>query len=536
MNSTDDVDIQSTPACDYIWARRSRRSFRFIVAAIVLLTTTLWFTEGYLKYDRYEIQYRLCLTLHPAQARPILRTVVRHEQENGIPPSALYLEALAQVEEPDKVVDTYKQAYQADPRNQSLLINYGCLLYAIGQFEEARERFREAGANPPSNALPRYLEAAALAQLLKDEEDSNDLMFLLTRVNLSEDPLVIPKPLWHNDLPQGGTRYLQLQWAIVERISMPLLQCADFICSRVNKCLEKGVLNNCVSALDEVEIMGQRLIGFRPEDSPPILNQLETALKIQLKVAQQKTQWPNIFRGDNNTEIAEQVVLLEKALKDVETSKNHYAIIAERHRERAIWPMNYLLNTTFVFLVFYGVGWALHHFGSGGKRIRSLPHIRIGRITPLVGFTGMSLLLLLYAVQRHHPLEEFPLDSLVCYGCYTITIALLCFGFIYPLLLLESSKYHLTGLSTKVPTSIVTQIQLAENIPFRRRMGIYGCLFRRYMGVLVGGMVIFVCVYLVLHRIFLSAYPFQYDLLNMGFDQEMEQLVAHLKEYFKKFS
>ncbi|HOH29924.1 MAG TPA: hypothetical protein PLC40_09630, partial [Candidatus Hydrogenedentes bacterium] len=159
MSPTPEMGATPRRSCDFVWARRIRRSFRLLVAIAFLLTFMLWFAEGYLRYEQSEIQYRMSLTLHPAQARPILRTVVRRETELKKAPSPLYLEALALVEEPDEVLEAYARAYQANPRDMSLLLNYGCRLYAGGNPGEARERFREAGANPPSNALPRYLEA-----------------------------------------------------------------------------------------------------------------------------------------------------------------------------------------------------------------------------------------------------------------------------------------------------------------------------------------------------------------------------------------
>ena len=79
MNNAPDMAGAPALSCDYVRARRTRRSFRLLVAVSVLLMATLWFSEGYLRYDRSETQYRMALTLHPAQARPILRTVVRRE-------------------------------------------------------------------------------------------------------------------------------------------------------------------------------------------------------------------------------------------------------------------------------------------------------------------------------------------------------------------------------------------------------------------------------------------------------------------------
>lgn len=75
----------------------------------------------------------------------------------------------------------------------------------------AREKFREAGVHPPRNALPNYLEAAALAAGLKPGADLSESMALVARANNSAAPLLFPVPQWHATLPRAGEYYANRQ-------------------------------------------------------------------------------------------------------------------------------------------------------------------------------------------------------------------------------------------------------------------------------------------------------------------------------------
>src|SRR5690554_2791077 len=144
----------------------------------------------------------MSVTLDEPSARAILRNVVRRDSEQNDRPTPRYLNALAEIEEVDAMAEAYASAYMREPNNAFLVISYGCYLFHEGQYREARERFREAGILPPNNALPRYLEAAALSLSLDDEDDFSEVLTLIVRTNNSGDPILFPEPPWHHTLPK----------------------------------------------------------------------------------------------------------------------------------------------------------------------------------------------------------------------------------------------------------------------------------------------------------------------------------------------
>ena len=210
-----------------------------------------------------------------------------------------------------------------------------CFLYFDGHTRR-HGSFREAG-NPPGNTLSRYLEAAALAATLDPGADLSDLVALLTRANVSGDPVIFPEPLWHASLPTRGERYDRLQREIAERMSAPLLQCCNLISSRAQKSMEGGELLDWDSWLEKVQVMGARLMGNRPGDSKPTLGQIRTGLQIQHQALVLRAEWSRLSGGVVDPEINKALLLVNEALTAVEqfeAGRNGYP----DHRARALAP------------------------------------------------------------------------------------------------------------------------------------------------------------------------------------------------------
>lgn len=532
MNSFPEKTRRTARPFDFVWARRSRRSFRLLVAATVFFTIALWFSEGYLRYDRSETQYRMALTLHPAQARPILRTVVRRETQNKETPSSLYMEALAQVEEPEQMLEAYTKAYQVNPRKTSLLLNYGCRLYFRGKYEEARERFREAGANPPHNALPRYLEAAALAATLEPDDEMNDLMALLTRANISGDPMLFPEPLWHFSLPRRGNRYDTIRRSIAGCMTEPLRKCADIVCRRAGEHIAREVLGDWDNRLEKVQVMGARMMGAKKGDSTPTMVQMKAALEIQQQALALRGEWSKIAGGVVDPEINSAMLRINEARAAIETFEDARQSAVKSHHARLWVPVQLLLITSTLFFTLYAVAFFLHKAGSAGKRLRALPHIPVAVILPLAGFSIILLLLLYLAVANHYGFTSFLDVLLPVLWTGTVGIMLLV-GILYPLFQIKSG---LEKGSLPVRNGSIQCTETAEiykQVTLRRRIGIYGCLLRRYMGVLSGGLLIMICVWGIAYRIIFAAYPFQLQLLSTGLENEAQNLIAAIQEHLK---
>ncbi len=511
---------------DYTWARRTRHAFRLLVATVFLLTFALWFSEGYLRYDKSETQYRMALTLHPAQARPILRAVVAREAETGALPASKYIEALAFVEEADRILPAYDQAYAVNSRNAFLIINYGCALYEDGQYEEARERFREAGVNPPRNALPRYLEAAARAASMKPEDDLSDLIALLTRANASGDPVLFPEPLWHESLPTGGRRYFETRLAISERITAPLLECADIIFKRALVGIEQEEQQNWDNWLANTQTMGERLMGARKHDSPPTAPQLIAAIEMQLEALRLRRRASELDGGVAAPELNDALLRLEDALGAVRDFEELQARLLIKQAERLFMPVYLIAEATLLFLLAYALGWLLHYVGAGGKSARAIPHIWPGRFAPVAGL-GLMLGILTALMIAHNITNAAPWEACLAHLWRWVIALLTLFGLVYPPLLLKAS--NLSRVCHEAVDNPDACDANTTRIPLRRCIGIYGCLLRRYMGVLCGGFVITLCVWLALYRVAFSVYPFQMELITTGVGAETEHLLSQIQ-------
>lgn len=519
--------------CDYVRARRTRRSFRLLVALTVALTLTLWFAEGYLRYDRSETQYRMSLTLHPAQARPILRTVVHRETGPVKVPPSLYLEALAQVEEPDYILETYDRAYQVNPRNASLVTNYGSKLYADGQYDEARERFREAGLNPPANVLPRYLEAAALAAALEPKAELNDLIALLTRANSSEDPILFPEPLWHVSLPQRGLLYNKKRREIADEISAPLLYCCNYITSRARQDLEEGALMDWPEWLGKLHYMGVRLMGGKEGDSRPTLIQMKTALQIQHQALVLREMSARLAGDEQPAEIAAELTRIHEALAKVEDFEEGRGAVVAQYRKNAIRPWGLLLKTALSFFLLYFVSYLIHKIGSGGKYIRALPHKAVGVLVPWFGFAALFVLLVTMSA-RHSIGMMGSFDTVIPLLWYVLSALMIITGLLYPIFQVRGMGYMDMSFEKKetAPDDDDDPQPPAAVMTLRRYIGVYGCLLRRYMGILCGGFLVVLCMWCVCYYLVLHAYPFQLELLSIGLSKDSAALVSTLQSYF----
>ncbi|NLV45556.1 MAG: hypothetical protein GXY07_13785 [Candidatus Hydrogenedentes bacterium] len=534
MNSKAGKTGVCAPPFDYVRARRTRRSFRLLVALTVFLTLMLWFVEGYLRYDRSETQYRMALTLHPAQARPILRTVVRRETGPAKVPPSLYLEALAQVEEPDNMLDTYARAYQVNPNNASLVINYGCMLYFDGQHEEARERFREAGVNPPRNALPRYLEAAALAATLEPEADLSDLVALLTRANSSGDPVLFPDPLWHVSLPKRGARYNKLRRDTAERMATPLLHCCNLITGRARQSLERGELMDWDNWLEKVQYMGMRLMGGREDDSPPTMIQMNTALQIQHQALVLRGEWSKLSGGVLDPEINNAILRVNEALAGIAAFEERRQPVLAQYRESALTPLMLAVKTGLLLFVLYSISLVLHKAGSGGKRVRALPHVWAGKLVPVVGFASL-LAVLFYLSARHHLGMVGEFDASAPYVWSFVLGVMLLLGLLYPMIQARAGLYQeVLPARTEGPPDTADGLEKAPALTVRRYIGVYGCLLRRYMGVLCGGFMVIICLWCISHRVVLGTYPFQMELLTTGLEKESAVLISEIQQHLRE--
>jgi tetratricopeptide (TPR) repeat protein len=285
---------------DVAGARRARRSFRFCVTASVLLAVMLWFSERYLRFELTESQYIAALTLPTESARAILRNVVKRDAAEHDSPAPKYLEALAEREEEDNVLPAYDKAYKLDPTDVFLVIRYGCALVRAGRYAEAQQRFREAGLLPTENALPKYLEAAAMAFSEPANGNLTASLALLAKANTGDNPVEFPMPLWSGELPARGVWYNKLRRRVADECCAPLYKYAELVLSQAKHQIGLRRVQYWDSWLSTLETMGQRLAVGNQIGAI----QATAGIRIQLGAIEQREAIARIEPGGKDSEAA----------------------------------------------------------------------------------------------------------------------------------------------------------------------------------------------------------------------------------------
>ena len=502
---------------DYAGARRARRAFRFSVAACVFFTLVLWFSEGYLRYDTNETQYRMSLTLHEEQARPILRNVVKRDSASDVP-TAKYVQALAAVEEADLILTRYKQAYQMNPSDASLIIRYGCRLFLNRQYREARERFREAGVEAPENALPKYLEAAALAAQLSEEDDLSEALALVARTNNSGHPPVFPEALWHASLRERGLRYATLRRETADLCCAPLYSFKNLIIARARSDIESGYVHDWDSWLEKLESMGKALVGGQDAEPANLgTPQAIAGVQFQFEAIELRKRIGEIIRGAPSAGLIERSMKLEDALADLKSFENTREQRIDQDRRFYQRPLR-LLGISFGLLLFvYLLSVLLNKIVHAGRDSRTVPHSNLGKGLILSGLACLLLLLFAFTLIPRfvHDTEMWLRDATVAW--YAILGVLAGLGIVYPALVVPSAR--------RVVGDVMAELPAARR---SRRMA-YVSLMRRYYGIVFGALICVVCIWVVGFRLMTSLYPMQLQLLVTGLEAEELVLVRQVQ-------
>lgn len=504
---------------DHTGARRTRRAFRIGVGAWALFAAALWVMDWYARYDLLETQYRMALTHEPASARPILRNVAARDAAARDTPNPRYLEALAEREEPDEVLPLYARAAEAAQRDPMLLINYGVRLFAAGEFREARDRFREAAAADPRNALPRYLEAAA-AMAGGEDEDAGEAVAILARTNSRQDPLLWPMPLWHESLPQRGEWFERLRRERADAAVMPLYRMEAMLLRRAESDGAAGQFRDWDAWLQEWQTLGERLIGG-PDAAPERLGAVQALAGLQFKrnALRMREQLHVLRHGAPNAELEARRAEVEAALAQVQAFEDRRNAVITQHRALAWRPIALGAGALFFFLAAYALAYLaakLAHAGRTGWTLRH-PRWALGAIA-----AGMALLfgiLAAAAALQRDPERAGAAIAALNMAWYSVVGVLLLFGAAYPFLALPRSAIAIQNAGLPVDGPGVRQAARKARI-------IAGVsLLRRYFGILGGSAFATFILWALAYRIASGLYPLQVDLLVTGYrDAELAML------------
>ncbi|MBP9002505.1 MAG: hypothetical protein KBH78_02635 [Candidatus Hydrogenedentes bacterium] len=492
--------------------RRSRRTFRFLVGAVVLTTVALWFADQYLRLPRLETMFRMTRTLPAPSARAVLRNVARQDARLNTTPNPRYLEALGDVEEPDLAPSVYDQAFRLDSRNALLAIKSGCALFHLGRFLEARDRFREAAALSPPNVLPRYLEAAALCASLSEHDDPGDVLAVLARANTSDAPVILPAPLWHPTLPEGGAWQARVARDMSQWVLTPLYVMADILRERARGDILSRHGGPWREWSELVEATGARMIrGGLPDRLPDLeqilagLNLVRTAREIRGELSPDGA--GNATSGDT----------LSRAMDEVSTRAadffNSWESRVADYDRAARQP---ILRAVTVLVVF-GVSRLLVEllvrlFGQQWRVAKTLPVSFSQVLAPVM--TGLLFTILLLMTLAGWPRTLRSMD--VSLGWWYLCGAL-------PMGISVAVSVYLAAR----PSPGAWPGQAAR---FRDRVSFGLGVLRRQLGTMNGVAIVVFCCWLLLFRMTWNAYPFQFSLVTPGLTAEEMELARKLRE------
>lgn len=497
---------------DYAGQRRSRRAFRYAVCAVVAFVVAVRVYDGYFKLELDETQYVNSLTLQPASARPILRHVVKVETEKSGKPIPLYVEALAGVEEDDKILPTYEEAARLGPNNPDLLIKFGCELFQRHEFEAAREKFREAGVHPPRNALPNYLEAAALAASLKPGSDLSEPLAIIARANNSGAPLRFPTPLWHPTLPKHGEYYAEHRRDLARRICAPLSQLKQFLAERARHDIEGNRIGDWDQWLSTVQEMGRRIATANGDSSSAESTQVMAGINIELDTVNLRKELA-AKTGDPTEALAEQAENLSTAMAKFTAFEDERQRGIDRSRAEVKRPFVIVFRALYLTTAAYLLVWVFGAVVRARPGDVTLPHTRLG-----VGVLCSGLLLLGLGLQALlYTANNTALSTQIETASAGLILALIVFGALYPTLSLPAPRTVLARHGGD--PALQKPIGWA-----RRNAGV--ALARRYFGVLVGGTFIVLAVWVVTFRLMIGLYPDQFELLISGMEETERQCIA----------
>lgn len=510
---------------DKIGARRMRRSFRFVVLASMVLAVMLFFSERYLRNDLSETHYIMALTLPTESARPILRQAVKRDAERRESPTPKYVAALAEREERDQILPAYEIAYKLDPNNGFLALRYGNHLFQAERHEEARERYREASAQPPNNALPDYLQAAAIGMNNPGNEDFSESLSLVAKTNTAGEAILFPKPLWASELSENGIQYNRLRRQIVDECCAPLYKYTDRIVRAARSRIALKQLQYWDSWLATLQGMGDRLMAAQDGGSL----QAMAGIYIQLQAIEQREALA-ASEGRSAPELIALRTRLQSAMDELSAFENSRDAVINADYARFHLPLRLCWQSLMVALFVYLAAYFLGHLVRARRVTWSLPHSRSGLMVLGGGIGMLFFLLCLIALAQYlgphvsvpeggaSQVESAAWLSVVKALWWGILLIMVFFGPVYPSICLPRVRAVLKERNLSPDEAVLTGVG-------RLRRLAYLSFVRRYYGLLCGLLLCTMSLWVVLYRVVFSMYPWQLQLLATGLGPQELQVV-----------
>ena len=502
---------------DMAGARRARRAFRMCVAACLIFTGMLWFSERFLRFEHADRLYLSALTLPRDSARPMLHQAVRYDREAREKPTPKYLQALAVREEDDVILERYAEAYAADPADALFAVRYGAQLYLMDESEQAAEILKAAAAQPPESVLPEYLAAAAMAKSGGNEAALEQAMVEVARTNSRPAPLVFPEPLWFSGdvLPQEGLQYASLLRESEDLVVAPLMSFAYQVLAAADSLRDRGQVQDAKTWLEQLRLMGKRLAT---QSAPPGAPQAMAGLTIQIAALQRLEKLAEADTAVDAAPLIEQRVRLEQALERWREFETNRDLQIQAEQTEFTRPLGVVARTGALLFLVYIAAALFYRLMGWKKSVWTVAHSSLGKWVLVLGGVAMFILLHSFTLVQQASGGQPGYMSAIASGWWGLVTALIGFGMIYPVLTLDSVE----DVSRKLgrPEEMQGTLPLARRA-YRRA---YASLFLRFYGILFGVYLIVTCAWVVTFRIGTGLYPWQINLLTPGLLSEERAL------------
>jgi len=504
---------------DYIGARRNRRAFRLTVLACLGLTFSLYFAENYLRYGLSEGQYRMALSLEDDSRRAILRNVVMRDRRESDVPSARYVAALAYIEEDDIVLDRYAEAAALAPDDSALLMTYGCKLFQRGEYREARRIFAEAGLKSPRNALPDYLQAAAIAASSTSEEDFRTALALVARTNDSGESVAFPQPVWHESLPRQGYWYARMRREMADLSCAPLYNLKNSILRRVQMEIQEGTVQGLDSWLYQLQMTGRQIAGLGADSTDSIgTSALIAGLKFQLDAIDARQRLREMDAGQADSTLALHREMIQQAMARAVQFESRREEYIEKKQRDALRPV-YMALSGALFLAVAGLVFAiLNWLFRSDRNSRSLAQSKVAMRIMWVWAGAIGACLLGAALL---PGDHRVTGALV--GLWPLLLGGICaVAAIYPAFVLPAD----TEVCKPLLADPGYKDHLLEARRARRRG--YLSLAGRYTNIVLGVYLCMLCAGIIGFRVMTGLYPTDIKLLPTGLHGQEQALLQSL--------
>ena len=508
---------------DLSGAKRFRKAFRFSVIAVVLLTSIIYFSERWLRYSQTETLYISSITLPRPSARVFLLQAVKLDKERNEQQTAKYTQALAVRQESDQYLETFEGALELDAENALFNIRFGCRLYEEGQYSKAFNQFQNAEAlmqdNAP-NALPSYLQAAAIAAHGSSRSSINDAMTIITKTNNRGKGLAFPKPFWFSGYPQTGVQYANLNRNIMLETRAPLKHLVNRIYREIASQINADQTNSIQLWIDHLSKMGSYIVTS--SSSTGILHAI-AGYEIMHMAALLNEKLEEKSTGTVSEKTLERRLRLEQIINTLDNFES------ERNGriEREIQAIHLPLLTAVLSVIATTLLWTLAFFVYKLFRLRktawTIPHGNSAKIVLGGGCTFLFILLYWMTIMQgmaDKPDEYFKIATTAWSLCLG---GMMLFGLVYPAMTLVSPEQ----VSRKIgrPEELESILQFAKSA-YRK---VYASMAMRYYGILNGSVIFVICLWIILYRLNYELYPWQVNLLASASITDELNLIAEME-------